>query len=208
MSLQNNAAWWENFLVWPCQYFPMKVNWNLNNHTVQTGTYLHPTAADVGGLVLVYMSTLLLMAAEDLLSLCVCDSPRHFQDYTNQRDKHGWGMQGVGSTLYMLYVYLRFGLFWGFRPVECRSAYGDGLLCKHRYTNTVGQDAVAGLWRTWKEVFLLSEVKWWFALQEIQPSELAQKVHLIRRRSRKRPDVTRSAVFIYKSPSYAVDITP
>lgn len=124
-------------------------------HTVQTETYLYLTAADVGGPVFtLYVCTLAYTCWEPST---VCDSRRRFKDYTNQRDKDGWEMRGVWSTLYMLYVYLRFGRFWSFRFVECRSAYDDGLLCKHRYTNTVGPGTVAGLWRTWKVLFLISE---------------------------------------------------
>lgn len=36
-------------ISWSIQYFTMKVSLNFNNHTGQTGTYLYPTAADVGG---------------------------------------------------------------------------------------------------------------------------------------------------------------
>lgn len=105
-------------IFWSIQYFPMKESLNLNRHTGQTGTYLYPGAADVGGpgfSLCVYT-----LAYRCWEPASVCDSPRHLKVYTNQRDKDGWGMQGVWSTLYMLYVYLSFGLFWGFRAAECR----------------------------------------------------------------------------------------
>lgn len=37
------------------------------------------------------------------MCVCVCDSPRHFKDYTDQRDKDGWGdTVGVKHFVYVV----------------------------------------------------------------------------------------------------------
>lgn len=189
-----------------------RLDWvlNFNSHTAQTGTYLGPAAADVGGPVAsLYVYTL---AYRCWGPSSVCDRPRHFKDYTNQRDEDGWRTQGVWSTLYMLYVYLRFGPFWGFRSVECRWAYGDGLLCKHRYTNTVGQEDSRRALENMESGFsLISESG------DLLPKKFS-RVNRLRKftlsggeskaeKKKGNPDVTRSAAFIHKSASHAVDTT-